>query len=382
MGRILCFSKGGRQERLELVRSGGAPQDFFYGTNRLIELGYDITTLSNDISYEPGVCKRLLHVKEQIMSRLTRLGLRMGVIDHFHTEFSRADVVLSFTDGFSITLGHHFHNVPRSQAPILIGCFHGLCDLEARAPAAFRPWVARTIENSLRRLDHIAFFGPADRNYALQRYGINPEQTSIIRFGVDTGFWRPTDAPVDDFVFSVGQDTNRDFMTLVNAEVDIPIRIHTALKLGIPPSRTNITLTHGSYQRSSLSDEQLREIYQASMAVVVPLKNVYQPTGYSVTLQAMACGKPVILSRINGLWAPELLRDGENCLLVSPGDSLEIASAIKRLAGDPELRRRLGEGARQTVVDYFSLAHAAVSTESVIRIGLGLVGCHNGGAQP
>ena len=370
MGRILCFSKGGRQERLELVRAGRAPRDFFYGTDQLIDQGYDIVPLSSGIAYEAGAINRLVHAKEQIMSRLTRLGLRAGVIDHFRAEFSQADVALSFTDGFSITLGHHFRDVPRSRAPFLIGCFHGLCDLESKAPAALRPWVARTIEASVRRLDHIAFFGPADRTYALQRFGIDPERASIIRFGVDTGFWRPADTPSGDFVFSVGQDTNRDFMTLVNAEVDVPIRLHTALPIVIPRDRRNVTLARGSYQRSSLTDEQLREMYQAAMAVVVPLKDVYQPTGYSVTLQAMACGKPVILSRIKGLWAPELLVDGENCLLVAPGDSSEIADAINRVAHDAELRRRLGAAARETVMTHFSLVPAAASTEELMRIGV------------
>lgn len=370
MGRILCFSKGGRQGRLALVRAGRAPRDFFYGTDRLIDQGYDIEPLSSGIAYEAGVSNRLIHLKEQILSRLTQLGLRPGVIDHFRSEFSRANVALSFTDGFSITLGHYFRDVPQTRAPFLIGCFHGLCDLESKAPAALRPLVARTIEASIRRLDHIAFFGPADRAYALDRFGIAPERASIIRFGVDTEFWRPVDTPPGDYVFSVGQDTNRDFMTLVNAEVDVAIRIHTALPIVIPTSRRNITLARGSYQQSSLTDEQLREMYQASMAVVVPLKDVYQPTGYSVTLQAMACGKPVILSRIKGLWAPDLLVDGENCLLVAPGDTRELADAIDRVDGDAELRQRLGKGARETALTHFSLAPAAASTEELIKIGL------------
>lgn len=122
----------------------------------------------------------------------------------------------------------------------------------------------------------------------------------------------------EDFVFSIGQDPNRDFDTLVNAEIEVPIRLHTALPVAIPTGRQNVTVSKGSYHKSTLTDKELRDLYRRSLAVVVPLKDVYQPTGYSVTLQAMACGKPVVLTRIKGLWAPELLRDGENCLLVPP----------------------------------------------------------------
>jgi glycosyltransferase involved in cell wall biosynthesis len=379
MARILCFSKGGRQERLSLVHAGKAPRDFFYGTDRLIEQGYDVESLSSNIVYRPGIFNRLIHFKEQILSRLTKLGIRSGVIKHFSYQFSNANIAVSFTDGFSITLGHYFRDTSRIQSPYLIGCFHGLCDLEMKAPKALRPLVTKIIERSIRRLDHIAFFGPADRAYALERFTIDSERTSIIRFGVDTEFWRPSNSPPSDYIFSIGQDTNRDFMTLVNACVDVDIRIHTALPIVIPASRKNVTVVRGSYQWSSLTDVQLRELYQASMAIVVPLKDVYQPTGYSVTLQAMACGKPVILSRIKGLWAPDLLIDGENCLLVTPGDSYELANVIKRVSKDSALRKRLGTAARETILTHFSLELAAESAEKLIQIGLAAQsrGCFN-----
>jgi len=216
----------------------------------------------------------------------------------------------------------------------------------------------------------VAFFGPADRQFGIAKYGLSPEKTSIILFGVDTEFWTPGEGLPEDFVFSIGQDPGRDFDTLIRAGVDVPIRLHTALSVVVPPARTNVLLTSGSYRHGKLTDEELRDLYRRSMAVVVPLKDVYQPTGYSVTLQAMACGKPVVLSRIRGLWAPELLNDGENCLLVEPGNPDALGKAIRRLAADPELCRRLGKAARETVERHFSVAQSAASTEALIRRGL------------
>jgi glycosyltransferase involved in cell wall biosynthesis len=65
-------------------------------------------------------------------------------------------------------------------------------------------------------------------------------------------------------------------------------------------------------------------------------------------LEAMAVGRPVIASRVAAI--PEILRDGENGLLVEPGSSDEIASAIRRLAHDPALAKRIGDGARATAL--------------------------------
>ena len=69
----------------------------------------------------------------------------------------------------------------------------------------------------------------------------------------------------------------------------------------------------------------------------------------------MACGRPVVLSNIKGLWDREVLRDGANCLLVPPGDPVALAAAIDRLRADPALRRRIGTAARHTAEIHFPL---------------------------
>jgi glycosyltransferase involved in cell wall biosynthesis len=60
--------------------------------------------------------------------------------------------------------------------------------------------------------------------------------------------------------------------------------------------------------------------------------------------QALACGTPLVTADTPG--ARELLVDGESALLVPPGDRAALASALRRVAGDPELAQRLSEGGR------------------------------------
>ena len=57
-----------------------------------------------------------------------------------------------------------------------------------------------------------------------------------------------------------------------------------------------------------ISQMKIRELYQDAFAIIIPLKDVFQPSGYSVTLQAMACGKPVVLTKTKGLWAQKYLK--------------------------------------------------------------------------
>lgn len=60
--------------------------------------------------------------------------------------------------------------------------------------------------------------------------------------------------------------------------------------------------------------------------------------------QALACGTPVVTADTPA--ARELLVDGESALLVPPGDPEALADAVRRLAGEPGLARRIGFAGR------------------------------------
>ena len=62
-------------------------------------------------------------------------------------------------------------------------------------------------------------------------------------------------------------------------------------------------------------------------------------------LEAMASGLPVVAAAVGGI--PTVIRDGDNALLVAPGDVAGLRDALVRLADDPALRTRLGAAARR-----------------------------------
>jgi D-inositol-3-phosphate glycosyltransferase len=90
------------------------------------------------------------------------------------------------------------------------------------------------------------------------------------------------------------------------------------------------------------AQDRLRDYYVAADVTILP--SYYESFGM-VALEAMACGSPVIASRVGGLATTVL--DGVTGFLVSDGDAPALAERIAALVGDPDIGWRLGlEGVR------------------------------------
>lgn len=107
----------------------------------------------------------------------------------------------------------------------------------------------------------------------------------------------------------------------------------------------NVTTFLGAQPETAVAD-----LLQRSDLLVLPSFAEGLPV---VLMEAMACGLPVVASRIAGI--PELVRDGENGLLISAGDTAALIRAIDRLLADPDLRSRMGQQGRATVLAEFTI---------------------------
>jgi len=69
-----------------------------------------------------------------------------------------------------------------------------------------------------------------------------------------------------------------------------------------------------------------------------------------VLLEAMAAGKPIVATRAGGV--PEVVKEGENAILVEPESSDALAQGIMKLLQDSDLRKRFGEKGKEIVKNF------------------------------
>jgi glycosyltransferase involved in cell wall biosynthesis len=96
--------------------------------------------------------------------------------------------------------------------------------------------------------------------------------------------------------------------------------------------------------------DQVENVYHTADIVVVPSR-WQEPLGL-INLEAGACRKPVVATRVGGI--PEVVEDGVNGFLVEPGDVAGLAERVGQLIADRPLRTRLGEAGHAQVVQNFT----------------------------
>jgi glycosyltransferase involved in cell wall biosynthesis len=337
--RIAFLFKSGREARL----SGSSPTEFLYGLIQLRRAGYDaeiITDHEFNLDSPPGrfwrALSQLVYIAIGVpLWPLARLARRVA-----RKRLNAYDHVVVTVNIFGICLG-----VMRRLKLIRPNIFFiamGLIEptTSTRVIRAYR-WIFKN-GVAIRTLSEI------DANLLTEKLGFS---VSHIPFGVDSLFWVPseTDAGVaaDDYVLSIGNDSHRDYRTLLQAwKPDYPM-LRVVTGQNIVSGAPNVDILRGDWHKQVLTDERIRTLIQGARFVILPIRNTVQPSGQSVCLQAMACGKAVVITDFPGLWNRELLRDGETCIIAGPpGDRSGLQRAVERLLTDAALVNVIGGNAR------------------------------------
>ncbi|HEV2914258.1 MAG TPA: glycosyltransferase [Pyrinomonadaceae bacterium] len=199
----------------------------------------------------------------------------------------------------------------------------------------------------------------------------------LLPHGVDLRRFRPQPSSVKGplRLLAVGRLVEKKgFHVLLEAVARLksPFRLRI---IGEGPERSRlngIIAAHALSDRVTLeggmTHADLPEAYRQSQIVVVP--SVRDRSGDrdglpNVILEALACGRPVVASRISAIGS--VITHGETGLLVPPGNRLALAEALERLAARPEQRERLGHNGRERVEREYEVGHCTERLYHLMR---------------
>jgi glycosyltransferase involved in cell wall biosynthesis len=199
--------------------------------------------------------------------------------------------------------------------------------------------------------------------------GLPPHKLRVVRSAVDQGrYVRPCDRAA--VAAALGVPTDALLLGVVAQLIDR--KGHRVLLAALPPLVAAYPgLRVFFFGQGPLRPALAREIAAAGLSGIVTLAGfrhdletilpcldllvhpaMMEGLGVSL-LQASSAGVPIVASRAGGI--PEAVRDGENGLLVPPGDATALGAAIGELLADRERRRSLGMGGQALMAREFSL---------------------------
>ncbi|MFF1442339.1 glycogen synthase [Streptomyces sp. NPDC058295] len=236
---------------------------------------------------------------------------------------------------------------------------------------ALSSWAERT---AVEAADAVIAVSAAMREDILACYPtLAPDRVHVVHNGIDTALYRPdhgTDAltrigldPDRPFVLFVGRITRQKGVPhLLRAVRDIDPAAQVVLCAGAPDTPEIDQEFRDLFAGLSRARDGVHwipkmlprpEVIQLlTHAAVFVCPSVYEPLGI-VNLEAMACGTPVVASRVGGI--PEVVEDGVTGTLVEVDDDFEagLARALDAVLGDPAAGRRMGEAGRVRAVGEF-----------------------------
>ena len=219
---------------------------------------------------------------------------------------------------------------------------------------------------------------PDDRDLLLKACSLNEEAICLIRgAGVNTTEFNAVPEPggVPVVVLPARMLADKGIFEFVAAAVQLKAQGVTARFVlvggndecnpaNIPVEQLNAWMADGSIEWLGRRDD-MPEILAGATLVCLPSYREGLP---KALLEAAACGRAIVTTDVPG--CREIVRHGENGLLVPPRDAESLAAAILRLLNDSNLRKRMGNKGREMVLSEFSEDKVVRDTLNIYRSSL------------
>lgn len=199
----------------------------------------------------------------------------------------------------------------------------------------------------------------AEAAYYADAFGWPASKVAYLPFHTDPSFLDITTSE-GDYAVAAGRSF-RDYDTLLDAWATVSMPLVIVGYKGRRTAPANVTL------HRELPLAELTRLIAGSRIVIVPLEARRISIGQSVILQAMAMGKPVVVTAVDG--TVDYLEHMQTGLLVPPRDPAALAAAATTLDADPGLRERLAQAGRERIRERHLMAHYMAGMARIMTTG-------------
>ncbi|MEL0245403.1 MAG: glycosyltransferase, partial [Flavobacteriaceae bacterium] len=91
----------------------------------------------------------------------------------------------------------------------------------------------------------------------------------------------------------------------------------------------------------TLTDNDIKNLYNKSSLTIIPINESLQPSGQSVALQSMSMGVPVIITKTDGFWEPGIYINEKNIIFAEKNDIEEWTKKIYSVLNDEEQYKQI-----------------------------------------
>jgi hypothetical protein len=335
--KIVYFLKSGRETRI----TNKSPDEFLYGFNFLRKLNLNVSLIiDTDIGINRKSEYKIVSILNMIVYWLIGIpGRSLYYLFLKRKIFTKYDIVIVTTNSFGLCFS--FLKKFGFFKPNVFFITMGLINNKT-------PFLWILIYKIILKNCMLYTLSYHDAKFLEKKLNINVD---YINFGVDKDFWfNKNKNKSKNYVLTIGNDLNRDYSTLLSAwKNDFPLlKIVTNQK--IKTHKKNIEIIFGDWHASILSDNEIRQLIINSLFVVLPIKETIQPSGQSVSLQSMSCGKTVLITNFSGLWNRDMMQHNKTCLLAGkPGEVKQLEVSIRSIIANETILNKIGINARVVI---------------------------------
>ncbi len=274
----------------------------------------------------------------------------------------RSDIYLA-TLSWWRSLSHPLVFAWSERAGIPLAGYRRLTGSKGRFVSMFQCWSARqelavTTFGLFNSMDTIIVHCRSMQDNLI-RLGAPRERVRLIHYSIDQNFFapRPEVEPRRDVIMSIGEPRSRDYASLFEAVRGLPLTLEVA-GFGHWYAREKNSSVGASIPESvnllnHLPQSELRDQYASSQFVVIPVHDLVYSAGATASMEAGSMGRAVIAFHSRGI--SDYIIDGETGILVEPGNIEGMRDAIRSLSANPKEAKRLGNNARQRIIEELNL---------------------------